>query len=177
MGEIRMTRVDARLIHGQGSAWIRTLDARRVVIIDDGVANDDFMIDLLETVAPSGVEVLCLGCEQAVEQWKQDEFGDGRVMVLFERLDVAKEAYAMGFEFEELNIGQVPGGEGRRLAVQTVSLSMDELEQLEWLEQQGVRVYFQALPPDKQTPLQDISAKFRSGEAEKPKKRGLFEKR
>ena len=100
-------------------------------------------------------------------------------MVLFERLVEAKVGYGDGFEFKELNIGQVPGGDGRRLAVQTVSLSMDELGQLEWLAEQGVRVYFQALPPDKQTPLSDISAKFRSGggDAEKPKKRGLFGKK
>ncbi|MFK5281348.1 PTS sugar transporter subunit IIB, partial [Lacticaseibacillus paracasei] len=49
MQNLVLTRIDDRLIHGQVmTAWIKERKATQVVIVDDGTANDDYMIEVLE---------------------------------------------------------------------------------------------------------------------------------
>lgn len=163
MAVITMTRVDARLVHGQvAGRWFKTLAADRVIIIGDEIANDPFMVELFKLASPPGTKILCYTISQAVEEFQKDQFGQGRIILMFKTIEAADEAWRAGVKYESLNIGQVPGGPGRRLAHATVSLSMDELALLEGLERDGVRVYFQAIPDDKQQPLEPISKKFRS---------------
>ena len=49
MENLVLTRIDDRLIHGQVmTAWIKNKKATQVVIVDDLVAEDDYMIEVLE---------------------------------------------------------------------------------------------------------------------------------
>ena len=51
---IRLVRVDDRLIHGQVVAvWLRSVGADRIVIVDDRVAADPFLVEVLTLAAPS----------------------------------------------------------------------------------------------------------------------------
>ena len=53
MQNLVLTRIDDRLIHGQVmTAWIKNRKANQVVIVDDDVANDEYMIDVLEMAIP-----------------------------------------------------------------------------------------------------------------------------
>ena len=46
MQNLVLTRIDDRLIHGQVmTAWIKNKKADQVVIVDDGTANDEYMIE------------------------------------------------------------------------------------------------------------------------------------
>ena len=48
MQNLVLTRIDDRLIHGQVmTAWIKNKKADQVVIVDDGTANDEYMIEVL----------------------------------------------------------------------------------------------------------------------------------
>ena len=41
---LRLVRVDDRLIHGQVvTLWLKALGAKRIVIVDDKTARDDFL--------------------------------------------------------------------------------------------------------------------------------------
>lgn len=162
MAEITMTRVDARLVHGQvAGRWIKHTLSTRIIIIGDEIANDPFMIEMFELLSPPGTKIVCYTIEKAVESWQKDEFGEGRVIVMFKEIPTADKAWRSGVKFKEINIGQVPGGQGRKLAHATVSLSKEELDLLLGLEKDGVRVYFQAVPDDKQQPLDPIARKLK----------------
>lgn len=53
MENLVLTRIDDRLIHGQVmTAWIKQKNAVQVVVADDEVAEDDFMINVLEMAVP-----------------------------------------------------------------------------------------------------------------------------
>ena len=55
---LRLVRIDDRLIHGQVVAgWLRALGARRIVIVDDATAGDEFLREVLTLAAPQGVPV------------------------------------------------------------------------------------------------------------------------
>jgi len=163
MAEIMMTRVDARLVHGQvAGRWIKTLDAKRIIIIGDEIANDPFMVELFQLASPPGTKIMCYSISKAVEEWERDQFGEGRIILMFKEPQTADKAWHAGVKFKELNVAQVPGGPGRRLAHATVSLSDAEMDLLERLTNEGVNVYIQQVPEDKQQPIMAVIRKMRS---------------
>ena len=61
MENLLLVRIDDRLIHGQVmTAWMKTLPAKQIIVIDDKVAKDDFMLFVLQNAAPSGIKVIAL---------------------------------------------------------------------------------------------------------------------
>jgi D-glucosaminate-specific PTS system IIB component len=162
MGVVTMSRVDFRLVHGQvAGTWIKQLAATKIIILCDEVGNDPFMVEMFNLAAPPGCEIIAYPIEKGVEEWKKDQFGDGRLIVLFRYIASAKKAYECGFEFESLDIGQVPGAPDRKWATNTVSLSQVELRTLEEFAQKGIKVYFQAVPYEKATDLSAVSQKMK----------------
>ena len=62
MSEIVLTRIDDRLIHGQVmTAWVKKTRANQILIIDDEVAKDDFMSEILKMSAPAGIDIVVKG--------------------------------------------------------------------------------------------------------------------
>ena len=73
MENVLLARVDDRLIHGQVmTAWMKLLPAKEIIVIDNKVAKDEFMITVLEMAAPTGVKVKVFTEEKAAEV-KSDE--------------------------------------------------------------------------------------------------------
>ena len=52
---IVMTRVDERLIHGQGQLWIKSLNCNTVIVANDEVSEDKIQQTLMKTVVPSSI--------------------------------------------------------------------------------------------------------------------------
>ena len=162
MAVITMTRVDARLVHGQvAGRWLKILLADRVIIIGDEIANDPFLIEMFQLLSPPGTKIICYTIAQALAEFEKDQFGEGRIIIMFKEIPMADKAWRSGIRYKEINIGQVPGGPGRKLAWATVSLSQAELSLLEGLDRDGVRVYFQAVPEDKQQQLESVAKKLK----------------
>lgn len=162
MSNIAMTRVDARLVHGQVAArWTRTLSASKIIVIDDETAKDSFMVELFQLAAPAGAKILCYTQDKAVERWGINQFGKGPIIVIFKDIETAKSVYEKGVTFESLNIGQVPKNENRKAAYNTVHLSDEELDQLLQLSKSGVEVYFHPTPEDKRATLESVAKKMK----------------
>jgi D-glucosaminate PTS system EIIB component len=161
MANICTVRIDARLIHGQvATKWIKILDTNRVVIIDDETAADPFLVDLFTLAAPAGVRVNIYTLDQAIERYNKDEFGKGRALVLFKNVETAVAAWSKGFHFISLCLGQVPGGENRRIAYKTVNLSDNELNMLKGLRDKNVKVFFQMVPDETEGSFDSIYKKM-----------------
>lgn len=151
---IVMTRIDARLVHGQvAGRWIKLLHATKVAIVEDEVANDPFMVEMFNLVAPPGTAIECYTIEKGVERWNQDQFGDGNIIILFKTPATACKAWEAGLKYESLNVAQVPMTKGRERVHNTVHLTKDEQAMFKDLVSKGVNVYVQAVPEDNQ---QDI---------------------
>lgn len=66
MENVLLARVDDRLIHGQVmTAWMKLLPAKEIIVIDNKVAKDEFMITVLEMATPTGVKVKVFTEEKA----------------------------------------------------------------------------------------------------------------
>lgn len=55
---IVLVRIDDRLIHGQVmTSWLNYTGANKIMVIDDGVAEDPFMKSVLKTCVPANVKL------------------------------------------------------------------------------------------------------------------------
>ncbi len=147
-------RIDERLIHGQiMTSWIKTLGTKKILIIDDETAKDDFMSQVLIMSAPSSVDVLVMDVEEGVKSTEQIKEKLGQYMLLFKNVACAYDFHKKGGVLKELNVGNIGSRVGRDRYSRNVCLTNEEHQKLKDLEQQGVNVYLQMLPSESKEKL------------------------
>ncbi len=147
MGKIVFARVDFRLIHGQViTKWTKAVKAEKIIIVDDALAKDSFLAGIYVSSAPKGVEVLVNSVDEAAARWREDQFGDGKLMVLFKNIASCKEALNKGFSTDKLNLGGAPNAPGKKKVTGEVFISPEEKTMLQDIRDKGVEISIQAVP-------------------------------
>lgn len=148
--KISLCRVDERLIHGQVmTAWVKKCWIKKIILIDDELASDDFMKEVLTLSAPSGVKVEVRSVEDAL-QTINNSGNDESTLLLFKEIKFAYELFKVGYDLKELNIGNVGSSPVRKAITNQVYLSEEEKNMCRELNEKGVYVYIQKLPQDSQ---------------------------
>lgn len=143
------TRLDYRLVHGQVCvAWIPQLAIKRVIIISDTLGKNAFMAKVHQMAVPGGVKCDTYTMEKAMEEWKKDQFGNDRVMVLFQDSNTARRAWDAGYSFETLQIGTMPSATGKKLISNQCYVGEEDAANFNYLIDKGVRLFCQLTPPD-----------------------------
>lgn len=146
--KVELARIDERLVHGQVIAsWTRVLGIEKILVIDDSLATDSFMSEVLKMAAPSGVDILVLTAEQARDKLLDDKSSD-KVMLLFKNIKSALKLVKAGYELKELDIGNIGSGANRKAYNKRVFMSDEELDIAEELINMNVHVYTQMLHTD-----------------------------
>ena len=52
---IKMVRIDERLIHGQGQLWIKNLGVNLVIVANDKVAENEIQQTLMSSIVPKEI--------------------------------------------------------------------------------------------------------------------------
>ena len=69
MANIKLARVDFRLMHGQVvTGWLHQVNADTILIVNDELAKDKFLAQVFLMAAPPGVKVLIRSTQRAI--WK-----------------------------------------------------------------------------------------------------------
>ncbi|QAT88323.1 PTS mannose/fructose/sorbose transporter subunit IIB [Corallococcus sp. CA049B] len=156
---ITLVRVDNRLIHGQVvEAWLPHLKVSRVVVADDEAASSPLIRAAMALAVQSAIEVLILPLAQV-------DFAtlskDGvRTLVLLRDVASVPFAFQNGLAMDQLNLGNVHFGTGRRQVSPSVFLAEGELQALQQLSAQGVRVEARAVPAEKSVDLPDLTERW-----------------
>jgi len=149
------------LIHGQvATGYIGRSSAGKIIVIDDKTAGNEFARDVLELATPPGIELDVYSSEQAVENWKADQFGSGSAFVIFKGIPTAYDTFKAGFEFESLMIGGTGIGPGRKNIEGPISLDERETKMLDEMAEHGVSIIFQQTAQTRITPWKDIRKKL-----------------
>ena len=110
MTEIKLIRIDFRLMHGQVvTNWIKQVSADSILIVDDKLAADKFLAQVFLMAAPPGVKVAIRPIEKAVAAFKKDVFKDKKLLILFKSVENAKKAFDLGFPMKALQAMQNEG--------------------------------------------------------------------
>jgi PTS system mannose-specific IIB component len=156
---ITLVRVDNRLIHGQVvEAWLPFLKVSRVVVADDEAASSPLIRAAMALAVQSAIEVQILPLAQV-------DFAalskDGvRTLVLLRDVAAVPFAFAHGLSMDELNLGNVHFGTGRRQVSPSVFLAEAELKTLQQMSEQGVRVEARAVPSERPVELLDLTDRW-----------------
>jgi PTS system mannose-specific IIB component len=147
IAELGLVRIDDRLIHGQVVAvWVKHIRVEMIVIVDDGVAKDSFMQDVLRLSAPPGITVDVRSVEQGIATLGSDTPNREYIMVLVKTPKTARQLFDGGLHFSHLNVGGVGAGPGRKSLFKNISMSEEEKTILKSLVKDGVKVTLQTVP-------------------------------
>lgn len=149
---LRLVRVDDRLIHGQVVAiWLKALGAKRIVIVDDVTAKDDFLREVIELTAPIGVPVEIHDLASGTDRVRQLAAHPDPAFVILRSPVTALRLREAGIEFPVLNVGGLGAGPGRKPLYRNISASPDELEAMRQLERMGTQVELRIVENDRPT--------------------------
>lgn len=158
---IALTRVDFRLIHGQViTRWLKQCDINEIVTIDTPLSKDDFMQEVFKMAAPKGVKIRILSVEEAIEAQDNQEFERNRILLLFKNVQELHAAVQAGLKLEEVQIGGLGGGPGRKAVNNAITLDRTDADLLLALEAGGIKIYFQTTPDYPSETLQHAVAKL-----------------
>jgi len=146
MAKIVLVRVDGRLIHGATClAWGSAVSATQVIGVDNTLALNPMLKKITESVVKN-IPCRILSMDQAVNQWKDDQFGEGRVLIVFKTIEQALTAKQRGLDFEKIQIGLTLARPDTKRLGDTFFINQSDIDLLQKLSDQGVEVYTQYLP-------------------------------
>lgn len=153
---IVLARVDERLVHGQiVTSWSKHLRINEIYIIDDEIAQDSFMKEVLKLSSPSGLDFTILSVDEASTTLVNTP-SDRRIMLLFKNVSTVLELVEKGYELESINLGNIGSSPNRRRISKNISLSTREEEATKKLVSLGIDVYLQMLYTDSKVDVSDL---------------------
>ena len=159
--ELGLVRIDDRLIHGQVIAvWCKHQPFTRIVIVDDGVAADPFMQEVLRLAAPPGLQVDVFSVEEGIKALHQSTPDRGTTMVLLKSPQAAKRLYDGGVQYNALNVGGIGSAPGRKNIFKNISASEEEIAILKYLMDRGVEITLLTVPGEKSRSFSDLVGKL-----------------
>lgn len=158
---IELTRIDFRMIHGQViTRWVPQLSINEIVAIDDDLSNDVFMQEVFKMAAPVGLKITIHSVESAVKAQQAGEYDKNRVMILFKNVQSLDAAINAGLELNEVQIGGLGGGPGRKAVNNAITLDQKDADTLVAIESKGVHIYLQTTPDYPSETLKNAVAKL-----------------
>lgn len=162
MADIRLIRVDFRLMHGQVIAnWLNQVEGDSIMIVNKKLANDPFMGNVYKMAAPKGVKVNIMDLDKAMDRINSEKYAKRKLIVLFKSVTDAKEAFDRGFPMKELQIGGLGSGNDRVQITNQIYLNKADTEKLLAINGKGVKVYLQAVPKESAVGIEKAASKVR----------------
>ena len=158
-----LARIDSRLLHGQvATAWTKTVNPTRIIVVSDGVAKDELRKNLIEQAAPPGVKANVVPVDKMIQVAKDPRFGDTKAMLLFETPQDALRAIEGGVDVKELNIGSMAHSVGKIAVSKVLSLGKDDVETFEKLKAKGIQFDVRKVPNDSKENMEEIIKKAKA---------------
>lgn len=146
--EIYNVRVDERLVHAQVAAvWASTYNVTKIIVVDDGAAQDEIQQIALKLACPKTVKLSILPAESVAEKLLEDSFEmQDRLFLVMKGVNTLKRIAEYGYIFNEVNIGNLTVKEGGISLSQSVTLNKEQIEIIKELHKKGTKFTSQLVP-------------------------------
>ncbi|NWO00504.1 PTS mannose/fructose/sorbose transporter subunit IIAB [Tetragenococcus halophilus] len=149
-------RIDERLIHGQvAGIWTTSLDAQRIIVINDEAANDPLQKSSLRMAAPASMRLSVLRIEDAVKNINAGKYGLQRLFVLFKNPTDVWSFIQKGGKLDSLNVGNMSYKEGTKEITKSIKILPEEEKAFYKIAEQGVKIIAQLVPNDPKVNFMD----------------------
>lgn len=158
-----LARIDSRLLHGQvATAWSKSTQPTRIIVVSDGVAHDDLRKKLITEAAPPGVKANVVPVDKMIQVAKDPRFGNTKALLLFECPQDALRAIEGGVDIKELNVGSMAHSVGKVAVNKVLSLGTDDVKTFEKLKSLGIKFDVRKVPSDSKENMDEIVAKAKT---------------
>ena len=156
-----LARIDSRLLHGQvATAWTKTTNPTRIIVVSDAVAKDDLRKKLIQQAAPSGVKAHVVPIEKMIELAKDDQhFGGQRALLLFENPQDVLRAVEGGVPLETVNVGSMAHSPGKVQPNKVLAFSQADIDTFNKLKEAGINFDVRKVPNDSKGNMDEILKK------------------
>ncbi|EKQ16654.1 PTS system mannose/fructose/sorbose family, IIB component [Lacticaseibacillus paracasei] len=142
-------RVDARLIHGQvATMWTRTLNATRIMVVDDQIVQSEVQKMTLKTAVPGGVHLSILTPSGAAKRILAGNYQGQRVFVIVRNPKTLQEMVEAGVTLKAVNVGNISMAAGAKQIAKSVAVTPDNIAVFDYLTKHDVELYHQMVPND-----------------------------
>lgn len=149
-----LARIDERLVHGiVVTQWASSVKAKRIMVIDDEVANDEPRKSAMRLSKPAGTGMSLIGKEAAIANIKAGKYDNHNVLLVVNNVEILVELVENGVHIPKVNIGIMLDRPERKKYEKSFAATEEELVLLKKLEDKGIPVTFQFTPGDKEEPL------------------------
>lgn len=156
-----LARIDSRLLHGQvATAWTKTTNPTRIIVVSDAVAKDDLRKKLIQQAAPPGVKAHVVPIEKMIELAKDDQhFGGQRALLLFENPQDVLRAVEGGVPLETVNVGSMAHLPGKVQPNKVLAFSQADIDTFNKLKEAGINFDVRKVPNDSKGNMDEILKK------------------
>ena len=158
-----LARIDSRLLHGQvATAWTKTTQPNRIIVVSDSVAHDDLRKKLITEAAPPGVRANVVPIDKMIQVSKDPRFGETKALLLFETPQDALRAIEGGVDIKELNVGSMAHSVGKVAVNKVLSLGPEDVKTFEQLKAKGITFDVRKVPSDSKENMEEIINKAKA---------------
>ncbi|TLQ39868.1 PTS sugar transporter subunit IIB [Ruoffia tabacinasalis] len=149
-----LARIDQRLVHGiVVTQWASSVKAKRIMVVDDEVANDEPRKAAMRLSKPAGTGMSLIEKETAITNFNNGKYDSHNVLLVVNNVEVLLELVNNGVKIPKINIGIMLDSDERKKYEKNFAATDEELENLKKLSDLGIPVSYQFTPSDKEEPL------------------------
>lgn len=159
--DIRLARVDNRLIHGQVAMyWTSKVQANVIIVVDDHIVNDQYQIELLKSAAPENVQTRFFTVQKMIDSI--DKASPNQHLFIVTRTPIAMaQLIKAGLPIKEVNVGNMHNAAGKVAVIpEFLFANPEEINALKEMCEAGVHVYGRMSPITANYDLNQIMQKF-----------------
>ncbi len=147
--QIRLARIDDRLIHGQvATVWAKEAGAERIIVVSEEVANDEVRRTLVKQAAPPGIKANIVNVEKAVKVYNNPKYADETVFYLFTNPSEVLAMVENGVPIKSINIGGMHFKDGRTQVTKGISVDQQDVDAFRKLAEIGVELDLRMVATD-----------------------------
>lgn len=143
---IIMTRIDERLIHGQGQMWVKALSCNTVIVANDAASTDGMQQTLMKTVVPSSVAMRFFSIQKVIDVISKAN----PAQVIFLVVKDTQDALALvrgNVPIKEINLGNIHNAPGKQHVTRSIFLGKEDKDAIrEMHEKFGVNFNTRTTP-------------------------------
>ncbi|MGM9960422.1 MAG: PTS sugar transporter subunit IIB [Allobaculum sp.] len=143
---IVMTRIDERLVHGQGQLWVKTLGVNTVIVANDDAAKDPMAQALMKTVIPKTVHMRFYTVQKVTEIIHKANPAQ-TIFIIVKNPQDALALVKGGVPIIHMNIGNIHNAEGKEKVTRSIFLGKEDKDAIrEMIETYNVTFDTQTTP-------------------------------
>ncbi|MFD3445942.1 PTS sugar transporter subunit IIB [Microbacteriaceae bacterium 4G12] len=143
---IKMLRIDERLIHGQGQLWLNTLGVNLVIVANDEASNNPIQQTLMKTVVPKSIGMRFFSIKHTCDIIHKAS-PNQKIFIVVKNPKDCLALIEGGVPVGEVNIGNIHYAEGKHQINKFISIGDEDKQALKKLrDEYGIKFNTRTTP-------------------------------